>query len=236
MLRRGFGGLITDAQWRSLTSSTVPRPFTPGQTLLRQGDNGVGVHLILSGSARVVSVSADGTAVPLAFRTSGEVLGEPALTAVDRVRNATVTAVNGGSTVFISAERFQRRLAELGLETALWRSVLMRQAESDQLRIQQATLTAERRLSAALVQLAGMLGEPMPSALKRADVPQGGGHLLRIALPQEDIAGFVGLSRTSVHNAYTKLKEKRLIRTGRQYVALLDLAALKSLAQGSPKD
>ncbi len=35
MSRRGFGGLVTDEQWKHLLASAVPRRFTAGDALLR---------------------------------------------------------------------------------------------------------------------------------------------------------------------------------------------------------
>ncbi|MCY9783133.1 Crp/Fnr family transcriptional regulator [Nocardiopsis sp. EMB25] len=229
MNRHGFGGMVTDAQWSRLVSEAVRRPFTEGETLLHQGGTDSGVHLVLSGRTRVVSVQEDGTSVPLAFRTRGEVLGEGSLAGGER--GATVTALGPTTTAFLTSHRFRRLLDDLGLETALWRSILMRQRESDQM-VQRSLLPAERRLPAALVHLAGVLGEPTPPAITDGPGTVGEGSLLRISLAQRDIADFAGMSRTSVHLAYTRLKESGLIRTGRQYVAIRDLAALKALARG----
>lgn len=235
MRRHGFGGLLTDDQWHRLVSSTHPSAFTRGQVLLHQGDTGTGVHLILDGRLRVESVYVDGTRAPLAFRSRGEILGESVLAGGGVTRSATVVALTDGATIHLPAERFQHRLKELDLVSRLWESVVRRQSESDQIRVQLSRLPAERRLPAALVHLATMLGEPIPAPLTDApDRPDGPGRgvLLHIPLPQQEIGGFAGLSRTSVHNAYTRLKEMGLIRTGRQYVALLDLARLEAIARG----
>ncbi|MFD6095185.1 Crp/Fnr family transcriptional regulator [Nocardiopsis flavescens] len=230
MRRRGFGGLLTDEQWSRLTSTAKRVPFTEGQILLHQGAEANGVHLILSGRVRVVVARADGSSVPLAFRTHGEVLGESVLGGEKNIRSATVTALGHGATVYLSARDFQHRLSELDLNAVLWRSVLLRQSESDRLRVHQSVLPADRRLPAALVQLARMLGEPIPAALTDESAVPGEGRLLLVPLPQQEIADFVGLSRTSVHHSYTRLKERKLIRIGRRYVAILDLEALEALA------
>lgn len=230
MSRRGFGGLVTDAQWSRLVSEGVRIPFAEGETLLGQGGTDGGVHLVLSGRTRVVSVQQDGTSVPLAFRTRGEVLGEGSLTGGER--SATVTALGATTTAFLPSERFRRLLDDLGLETAMWRSILMRQHESDQIRIQRSLLPSERRLPAALVHLAEVLGDPIPPAITDGPEAAGEGSLLRVSLTQQEIADFVGMSRTSVHLAYIRLKESGLIRTGRQYVAIRDLETLKALARG----
>ena len=232
MHRHGFGGLLTDDQWHRLVSSNPLSPFKDGQVLLRQGETGTGVHLILDGRLRVESVYADGTAAPLAFRSRGEILGESALAGGGLTRNATVTALSTGATVHILAERFQARLKELGLLPLLWESVFQRQNESDQIRVQLSRLPVERRLPAALVHLAAMLGEPTPAPLTDAPENPGPGWFLEVPLPQQEIGGFAGLSRTSVYNAYTRLKEMGLIRTGRQYVVILDPARLEALALG----
>lgn len=161
MRRHGFGGLLTDDQWHRLISSTPPSTFTGGQVLLRQGDTGTGVHLILDGRLRVESVYVDGTRAPLAFRSRGEILGESVLAGGEVARSATVVALTDGAAVHLPAERFQRRLEELDLVSRLWESVVRRQSESDQIRVQLSRLPAERRLPAALVHLAAMLGEPI---------------------------------------------------------------------------
>ncbi|WP_435108595.1 Crp/Fnr family transcriptional regulator [Nocardiopsis synnemataformans] len=231
MDRHGFGGLVTDEQWERLTASAMTRRFAQGEALLRQGEVGGGVHLMLNGRAKVVSVRADGSCVPLAFRTRGEMLGESVLAGAQRPRNATVTALCPSSTAFLPADRFRRVVDELDLGAVLWHSALMRQDKGDRIRVRQTALPAERRLPAALLHLASVMGEPMPEPV--SDAPATRGCLLRIPLAQREIAGFAGMSRTSVHNAYTFLREQGVIRTGRQYVAILDLAALEGLEQGA---
>lgn len=91
-------------------------------------------------------------------------------------------------------------------------------------------MPAERRLPAALVHLAAMVGKPTPAPLTDGPESAGPGCFFEVPLPQQEAGGFAGLSRTFVHNAYTRLKEMGLIRTGRQYVVILDLARLEALA------
>ncbi len=74
----------------------------------------------------------------------------------------------------------------------------------------------------------------MSTAASITDAPGRGRRavLVRIPLSQQEIADFVGLSRTSVATAYTRMRQRGLIRTGRSYVAVLDMAALEALAEG----
>lgn len=229
MRRRGFGGLISDEQWNEFVSTASYRPFTTGQALLNQGDTVHGVHLMLSGRVRVVSVYADGTSALLAFRTCGEILGESALAGGGRTCNATVTALSDGSMAYLTAEHFQRKLRELDLMHVLMGSTLNRQEESDQIRGRLARLPSKRRLSAALVHLAEVFGEPIPTPRSEGRKES---RVLCVRLSQQEVGGFVGLSRTSVHYAYTQLKELGLIRIDTKYVVVLDLARLEALALG----
>ncbi len=162
---------------------------------------------MVSGPAKVVRVRADGSRVPLAFRAPGEMLGETALTGARRPRTATVTALCPSCTAFLPAPRFQRLLAELDLQAALWHSVLLHREEGN-LRVQHAALPAERRLPAALVHLASVVGEPTPVPARDGGSPSARGCLLRVHLSQLEIAEFAGLSRTSVHHVYTSLRER----------------------------
>lgn len=229
MRRRGFGGLISDEQWKQLVSAASHRLFSAGQVLLRQGETGHGVYLMLSGRVRVVSVYADGTSTPLAFRTCGEILGESVLAGAGRTCNATVTALCDGGTAYLSTERFQRKIRDLDLVPVLMGSALNRQGESDQIRGQVAQLPAKRRVAAVLVHLAVVFGEPVsaPGSERR-----GAGQTLHVPLSQAEIGGFVGLSRTSLHNVYIQLKELGLIRTDGKYVSVLDLTRLEALSLG----
>lgn len=232
MPRRGLGGLLDDREWALLLAAGSRARYSSGQALMRQGDPGSTVHLVAEGQARVVRVRADGITVPLAFRGAGEVLGEPMLLPGGGARSATVTAVGHCATAVFPVERFRRIVREHGLENALWESTLVRQMESDTLRAEQAALPVERRLPAALLYLARSLG--VSTAASITDAPGRGRRavLVRIPLSQQEIADFVGLSRTSVATAYTRMRQRGLIRTGRSYVAVLDMAALEALAEG----
>ncbi|WP_028648215.1 Crp/Fnr family transcriptional regulator [Nocardiopsis sp. CNT312] len=231
MSRHGFGGLVTDEQWRRLVHAAVPRTFATGDTVLRQGEPGAGVHLMVSGRAKVVLLRADGSRVPLAFRACGEMLGESVLAGAQHPRSATVTALCPSTTAFLTAARFQRLLSDLDLQSALVRSFLMRQHEGDSIRARQSALPAELRLPAVLLHLASVVGEPIPEPASEHGRRTARGCLLAISLAQHEIAEFAGMSRTSVHNAYTGLRERGIIRTGRQYVAILDLDALEALVE-----
>ncbi len=230
-MRQGFGSLVTDEQWRRMARNGSLQRYVRGEPIMRQGEPATTVHLLTSGVARVSMLRPEGTEVPLAFRGAGELLGEPSLWS-SQARGATVVAAASCETRMFLSDRFRRCVRSAGLESAVWQNILARQRESDELRAEQSMLSAGRRLATALLRLADTLGEPIESRIGDTGSSQEGGTLLSIALPQQEIADYIGLSRTSVALEYARLKELGVIRTGRNYVAIHDHALLTSLARG----
>lgn len=230
MARQGFGGRLADGQWLRLVHSGRRKKHNPGETIVRQGETGATVHLLVDGKVKITATRAEGAETPLAFRGYGEILGEFAAWS-GTPRAATAVAVETCRTRVFPSERFRSLVRELGMEEMVWENILARQRESDEVRAEQNTLPAGRRLAAALVRLARSLGDPIaPETNGHGDREKG--VLLGVALPQQDIADYIGLSRTSVALEYTRLKEAGTIRTGRKYVAIRDFAALERMAYG----
>jgi CRP/FNR family transcriptional regulator, cyclic AMP receptor protein len=77
---------------RSLAERGTRRTYAPEQTIVRQGDNGTGFYVVLSGRARVERSDAHGTH-DLGQVGPGAFFGELSLIE-ERPRSATVTAVD----------------------------------------------------------------------------------------------------------------------------------------------
>ena len=95
-------------QIKSLAKWTMRRTFQPGQDIVRQGQQGVGLYCIESGKVRVFLSTPAG---PREIRTmgAGEAFGELALLD-DKPRSATVTAVEPTTALLLDKAQF---LAEL---------------------------------------------------------------------------------------------------------------------------
>ncbi|SKA19209.1 cAMP-binding domain of CRP or a regulatory subunit of cAMP-dependent protein kinases [Marinactinospora thermotolerans DSM 45154] len=198
---------------------------------MRQGDPGGSVHLLVEGRVKVTLIRPDGEEVMLIMRTVGEALGEMSVIS-GRPRTATVTSVGPSQTRMLTEERFRDFIRSMELEPPLLRHLVERQNESDLLRAEQVTLPAGRRLAAALLRLSRLSGEPIEPGLGGPQGEGGRGVLLRLGLSQRELGESIGLSRTSVAVEFTRLREIGLIRTGRQYVAVLDVERLRQLAEG----
>lgn len=80
--------------------------FDPGDVLIREGDEGAAMYLVMNGKVRVETSGARG-AVPLADLGRGACLGEVSLL-TGSPRTATVTAVTSAQVVAFEKHRIQR--------------------------------------------------------------------------------------------------------------------------------
>lgn len=224
MERHGFGGLVGDRAWTDLIAAAGEHRYRRGEAVLRQGDAGGTVHLLVAGRVRVSAVRRDGEEVPLAFRGRGELIGEAALFRGEPTRAASVTAVSETVSAVFRAAQFKQVTEAMGIGALVAESIVHRQRESDALRILQARRTSERWLSEVLLYLAGTVGE------KEGRGFPGGGPLYRVPLPQSDVATFAGMSRGSVAAGYLRLRNQNLIRTEYRAV-LVDSARLRAAAE-----
>src|SRR5690349_16793718 len=88
-----FSGLDRQ-ELHALTKSCQERKYSAGSTLFSQGDTGVGLYVLTSGTVRITqAVHPDKAEEVLGTESVGGVLGEMALLD-DLPRSATVTAVD----------------------------------------------------------------------------------------------------------------------------------------------
>ncbi|GAA1785500.1 Crp/Fnr family transcriptional regulator [Streptomonospora arabica] len=231
MTRQGFGGRLPDDAWRKLLQAGATRRYSDGQTIISQGDRDTAVFLLASGTVKITTVRPDGEQVLLALRGPGEALGE--LSALSGLpRTATVVAAGGAClTRVLSSDRFRALAREMGTEGALWQHVVTRQAESEALRAEMATLPSAQRLAAMLLRTVALIGhdvDPAPAG-------HGGRHAvtIRLGLSQRELGDSVGLSRTSVAAEFARLRSIGVVRTGRRFVAILDVGRLREIAEGA---
>jgi len=114
---------------RRLADRGVLRRFTPGQTLMRQGETSQTMYVILSGAVRVDRSLPDERSVNLAELGPGDVVGEMGL--LDRApRSATVTAVEDTETLEIHATLLAVVLIENPAVSAALLRILSRRLRS----------------------------------------------------------------------------------------------------------
>jgi CRP-like cAMP-binding protein len=97
-------------------------------------------------------------------------------------------------------------------------AVRLREAQAT---IQQLSVSSvEQRIAFTLLKLADKLGEPHETGL-----------LIQMPLSREDIAAMTGSTPETASRVMTQFQKRRLIETGRQWVAITNREELAKLAQ-----
>ncbi len=94
-----------------LAASCRERDYPAGAALLRQGETGVGLFIVVSGSVRVTQRQEGGEERELALLSRGDVVGEMSLLD-DLPRSATATAVEPSRTLVLPVWDFRAALRE----------------------------------------------------------------------------------------------------------------------------
>jgi putative peptide zinc metalloprotease protein len=157
---RAFGTLPSDAL-APLADAMREVRFAPDDVVVREGDEGDRLFLIVEGRAEVTGAGSTGT-VPLAALAAGEVFGEMALLDPSHQRQATVTAITP--------------LALLELDAATFTDLMARHpAVREHVANAVETMRVARflKLASPFTTLDAMRAESMAKRLVRVSVPAG---------------------------------------------------------------
>jgi CRP-like cAMP-binding protein len=103
-----FSGL-NDEDLNRLAEFCVELTFKKDETLIEQGERGVGLYIVVSGEVKIVKKTAGGDELEVAFHGSGDFFGEMAV--LDNApRSASVIAVVDTECLFLSAWDFKARM------------------------------------------------------------------------------------------------------------------------------
>ncbi|MFQ3665653.1 MAG: Crp/Fnr family transcriptional regulator [Sphingomonadaceae bacterium] len=207
-----FAGLPADtlaAIARRMHAHTARR----GETLIRQGDPGDTLLIVLEGHLKVVLLAASGREIVLDFPGPGAVVGEIAI--LDGgPRTASVVAVEDSRLLLL-----HRRDLLAGLRAHPDAAIALLEATARRLRETDALIEGDRSL-------------PMASRLARAllRLAKGDGDTLRARLSQGELGAFAGLSRENVNRQLKEWEAEGLVRLESGRMVILDREALAAMA------
>jgi len=212
-----LGSLPPDARQRLLAAGSKVA-FQPGQTLLREGERGDFVLLLVHGWFKAVARSEHGE-VLLAVRTGGDLVGE--LGYLDRQpRSATVRAVSRGSGRKILGPEFDAVMADdPAVALAVPRAMSRKLRWSNRRRLEVAGFAPDVRLARVLHDLVLAYGRR-----------EGDGLQIGVELTQREVAVLSGVGEATTHRVLTALRRSGVIDTGYRRLAVLDVARLGELA------
>jgi CRP-like cAMP-binding protein len=201
------------------------RRFRRGEVIFHAGDPGDALHVVASGSVKIVLLSDDGEEAIIATLHPRDFFGE--LSLLDGApRSATATAVEATETVSLPRQTF---LEEIGRRPSLRDSLL------------RSLATELRRLTGHVeelhfLDLSGRLASRLARLAREADpgpVRTDDGRLeARIGWPftQSDLAAMIGATRQSVNRLLVDLVDRGLVRIERETLVIPDLERLEAMA------
>jgi CRP-like cAMP-binding protein len=128
----GLLDVLGAEQLRCLAEENIDRVYAAGEQVIRQGDPGGSLFVVMAGRVEVTAADAGGTPVKLALLGAGDYFGEMSLmTGAPRV--ATVTAVQETRLLEVGKDSFKKILAaEPGLVEVFGEALRTRLAERAQ--------------------------------------------------------------------------------------------------------
>ncbi|MFD0684728.1 Crp/Fnr family transcriptional regulator [Actinomadura fibrosa] len=200
------------------------RSFPAQHTLVRQGDPGGSVWLLLDALVKVSARVENGSQALLALRVGGDLVGEMAV--LDGApRSATVTGCGRMTVSQIRGAAFVRFLQEHPpAAMALSQMAVERLRWSNQRRLDFAGYETSRCLARVLLALAERHGRPVARGLD-----------LGVPITQAELGGLIGAKENTVHRALRELTDLGLVGTpGRRRVIIEDPARLAAYADLTP--
>ncbi|HYH58589.1 MAG TPA: Crp/Fnr family transcriptional regulator [Thermoleophilaceae bacterium] len=211
-----FAGLVP-ADIAKVADVAVPRRWSAGEVVFREGDEGDTCYVIRTGAARVTRNHSDGRAITLAELRRGDIFGELAMWGGE-TRSATVEALEDTTAVALLAGDMRRLLAarpEIAVE--LLGELASRLRGANERITRQSFQTVAGRVASVLVgQVAARVSEGVDE------------HDVVISATQADIAQLAGSSRESASRFLATLERAGIVSTGRGKVTVHDPAALRN--------
>ena len=211
-----FLSRLRPAERDALTERGRLHRWRKGAVLCPQDEPCRWVALVTDGTVKATVHTRQGGQVILGVHGPGALLcGAEA--AAGRRRSATFAALEPVAALVVPRPAFLDFLRTH--DRALWfflDDVCRQLREADRARIAFAAADIPVRLARLLVDLAERFGRPDEKGLR-----------ISLALTQQELAAFVGASREAVSSTLATLRTRGWIETGRRFVVVRDLAALR---------
>jgi len=213
---------LAPAERQVLLALGARRQYHPGRILMAEGDESTFAVLILDGYVKIIGRTEGGVESLLAVRAAGDVVGE--LAALDASpRSATACAAGAVLGRTLSQAELDGCLRRYpAIAVAFNRAVAAKLRVATRYRVDFRGRDAKERLARALLEL-------FEHPAGRAEHAQRG-----LLFTQSELAGLIGASEPTVHKALRELRALGAVDTSYRRLAIIDIDALREVAEGTP--
>ena len=207
---------LADADLIHVAEVTVPRRFSAGEAVFREGDDSDTCYIVQSGHARAIREHPDGRQITLATFGPGDIFGELAMFDDER-RSATIEATDDLEVLGIlggDMRRLMRRHPDIAVKLVI--SLGRRLRAANERLASQSFQTVQSRVAAVLGQL---VDQARAEGADERDV--------RVVATQADLAKLAGSSRESASRFLAVLERAGVISQGRGRLTVHDPSALQ---------
>lgn len=210
-----FSGLSPE-HLADLAELAVPRRWSTGEVIFREGDAGDTCYVVQTGCVRVTRNHSDGRTITLAELRGGDLFGELAMFDSER-RSATVEAAEDTTGVALLASDMRRLLIKHPeISIKLLAALAERLKEANERISRQSFQTVASRVAGVLL---------TQTETQEANGAEAENVLIRST--RAEIAQLAGSSRESVSRFLATLERAGLVTCGRGKVLIHDPAALR---------
>jgi CRP/FNR family transcriptional regulator/CRP/FNR family cyclic AMP-dependent transcriptional regulator len=207
---------LPEAILQDLAATAHARTYRRGGTLVRQGEPGDALYLLLDGEVKVLVEAPSGEQAVVAILGPGDCVGEFSL--IDgQPRSATVEAIGEVTVlVLLRAEFLAFMHAHPTMMERLLLTLVRRLRRTDELAADLARLDTRGRLAKTLLDLAREHGRALDP-----------GTEIELPITQGDLAAMVGATRERVNRVLGALEEDGAIHRRGRHIIVLDRELLR---------
>jgi CRP-like cAMP-binding protein len=212
-----FAAMSPD-QLSPLVGSLERRTYHKGQMILRQGDEGNSLFVIVAGRVRIFTLSPDGHELSVSIVDQGSFFGEMALLDGEP-RSANVEAMQHTEVLALHRQAFRSYLLSNPIAA-------IHVIETLSQRLRHMTESAEELVSLTVPQ---RIVRKLLELVERYGVQQGDGVLIDLDLSQEAIASLAGTTRESANRVLSRLREQGVVQIERVRIRVLKPEKLEEM-------
>ncbi|WP_438725592.1 Crp/Fnr family transcriptional regulator [Parasphingorhabdus sp. DH2-15] len=193
--------------------------FTRDDIIIRQGDTGDALYIILSGLVRISMVASNGHEIILDYAENGQVIGEIAFFDHGE-RTASAEAMSDVTALSLSQSAFHTIMEthrDLGLQLI--------KAMARRLRLTNTIVESDRAFTS---------GPRLARYLLRLMLADGDDTgRLKLKLSQSELGNFVGLSREQINRQLSSWSDNSIIRMDAGYLHIVDKQLLFEISEAA---